>query len=426
MKTKKITLIAALCIAKLGICQIYTPSGVVNGPSGSTTNVGIGTGSGVMPNAKLEILGTANQFRLSNTSTIFNDINTNASGYLTVMPSNTTSSRIGFNTTAPVVGLHVNMGTFRLTDPTLPLSTRAFQVSASYPGNGDIPAGTLVSSMSSATTPDGLSFIPSAQGVFGSKLGAYAYSPSGWKSVWETANVNSASPNLLLVSNGGNVGIGTGAAAPTSHLQMVNSALGSTAGNKVQWVNFSGNAGTGNNDQLKIFHNRYVAGSNWFSSEIKIQRTVDASDMNYISFRVNPTGGESINFGSGNTDFMSISNVGQVAIGALKLINPASHPNAKLTVGGEIDCMSLYVLKPTSWQDRVFENEYKLEKLNSIEKYILEFKHLPGIKSEKEILEKGYDVNEIDAVLLEKIENLYLYIIQQQKEIDELKNKMNK
>ena len=82
MKTKKITLITALCIAKLGICQIYTPSGIVNGPSGSTTNVGIGTGSSVIPNAKLEILNTANQFRLSNTSTIFNDFNTNALGYL--------------------------------------------------------------------------------------------------------------------------------------------------------------------------------------------------------------------------------------------------------------------------------------------------------------------------------------------------------
>lgn len=97
--------------------------------------------------------------------------------------------------------------------------------------------------------------------------------------------------------------------------------------------------------------------------------------------------------------------------------------NSLLTVSGEIDCKSLYVLKPTNWQDRVFKKGYKLPALKDIESYILENHHLPGVKSEKEIFENGYDVNEIDAVLLEKIENLYLYIIQQQKEIDELKKK---
>lgn len=103
-----------------------------------------------------------------------------------------------------------------------------------------------------------------------------------------------------------------------------------------------------------------------------------------------------------------------------------SRPNSLLTVSGEIDCKSLYVLKPTTWQDKVFMPEYKLQNLNEVEKYIKVNKHLPGVKSEKDILKNGYDVNEVDAVLLEKIENLYLYIIQQQKEINELKNKINK
>jgi hypothetical protein len=102
----------------------------------------------------------------------------------------------------------------------------------------------------------------------------------------------------------------------------------------------------------------------------------------------------------------------------------SSRPNSLLTVSGEIDCKSLYVLKPTNWQDKVFAPDYKLQKLSEVEKYIDANKHLPGIKSEKEILENGYDVNETDAVLLEKIENLYLYIIQQQKEIEELKKKV--
>jgi len=101
-----------------------------------------------------------------------------------------------------------------------------------------------------------------------------------------------------------------------------------------------------------------------------------------------------------------------------------SRASSLLQVSGEIDCKSLYVLKPATWQDRVFEKSYTLPALSEVENYISANKHLPGIKSEKEVLENGYDVNEIDAALLEKIENLYLYVIKQQKEIDALKNKL--
>lgn len=416
MKTKKIALISAVITAQLGFSQINTPGNIVNGNSGASTNVGIGTVSGVVPNAKLEVLSSTNQLRLSNTSTIFNDINTNASGYLTVMPSNATSSRIGINTTLPLTGFHINMGTLRLTDPAS--TTRAFQVTPSYPGNGDIPAGTLVMG-SSTIANEGLSFISSGSGTTGVKLGAYANSLNGWQSVWETANVSSGSPNLLLLKNSGNIGIGTGATAPTSHLQMVNPALGTTTGAKVQWVNFSGNAGTGNNDQLKIFHNRYVAGNNWFSSEIKIQRTVDASDMNYISFRVNPTGGESINFGSGNTDFMSISNVGQVAIGALKMTG--THSDAKLTVDGKIVSKEV-IVTITNWADYVFAKDYKLNNLQDVENYINNNKHLPNIPSAKDIETNGISLAEMSKLQMEKIEELTIYVIQLKKEIDGLKN----
>ncbi len=105
--------------------------------------------------------------------------------------------------------------------------------------------------------------------------------------------------------------------------------------------------------------------------------------------------------------------------------NVASRINtASLTVNGEIVCKALYVFKPVSWSDKVFKSNYKLQDLKEVEKYINKNNHLPGIKSEEEIMENGYDVNETDAMLLEKIENLYLYIIQQQKEIDELKSKI--
>lgn len=99
---------------------------------------------------------------------------------------------------------------------------------------------------------------------------------------------------------------------------------------------------------------------------------------------------------------------------------PIARATSSLTVDGEIACKSLYVLKPQSWADFVFKKK-DLETLENVEKYINKNNHLPGIPSEKEIMENGYDINEMDAKLLEKIETLYLHIIALEKEIKELK-----
>ena len=145
--------------------------------------------------------------------------------------------------------------------------------------------------------------------------------------------------------------------------------------------------------------------------------------VNMFTLNANTTGALVIKNNDLNKNIFQVQPNGATYIGTQRVL---SRPNSMLTVSGELDCSSLYVLKPVTWQDRVFEPNYKLESLISVENYFKANKHLPGIKSEKEILEKGYDVNEIDAVLLEKIENLYLYIIQQQKEIDALKMKLPK
>lgn len=114
---------------------------------------------------------------------------------------------------------------------------------------------------------------------------------------------------------------------------------------------------------------------------------------------------------------------GNVLIGSQHVVG--SHSDAILQVSGKLACMSLYVLKPTTWMDKVFNEEYKQLSLGEVEEYIKENKHLPNIKSEIEVLSSGYDINEMDAALLEKIENLYLYVIQQQKEIDKLKKEIS-
>jgi hypothetical protein len=112
---------------------------------------------------------------------------------------------------------------------------------------------------------------------------------------------------------------------------------------------------------------------------------------------------------------------GKTIIGSEKVIG--THSDALLQVAGKIASKSLYVLKPTTWADNVFKDKNKLMSLEEIEKFIHTNHHLPDIPSEKEILEKGYDVNEMNVLLLKKIEELYLIVIQQQKEIEKLKGK---
>ena len=74
------------------------------------------------------------------------------------------------------------------------------------------------------------------------------------------------------------------------------------------------------------------------------------------------------------------------------------------------------------WSDFVFASDYKIMSLYELEKYIHSNKHLPNIPCEKQVVENGLDVSDMLALHMQKIEELTLYIIALQKEIDKLKN----
>lgn len=81
---------------------------------------------------------------------------------------------------------------------------------------------------------------------------------------------------------------------------------------------------------------------------------------------------------------------------------------------------SCYV-NTNSWADEVFETTYNLKSLLDVEKYYQENKHLSEIPSEKEVKENGVNTTEMIKLLLKKVEELTMYAVQQQKEIDALK-----
>ncbi|MDO5665850.1 MAG: hypothetical protein Q4G63_11430 [Bacteroidia bacterium] len=75
----------------------------------------------------------------------------------------------------------------------------------------------------------------------------------------------------------------------------------------------------------------------------------------------------------------------------------------------------------TGWADFVFDKDYKLPSLAEVEKHIQEKGHLQGIPTETEVKENGVNLGEMNVKLLQKVEELTLYLISQEKDINMLK-----
>lgn len=216
---------------------------------------------------------------------------------------------------------------------------------------------------------------------------------------------------LIVISHGinaqnkiestGNIGIGT--LTPTKLLDVQNAFSG--AGEVYIWIKKSID-GTNNNREagLLIGTNAGDYGNNF--------KIVAKSPNAYF-------GSPTLNFdfikpaGQGTINLLTIKDTGNVGIGTS---NPGTW---KLAVNGQIRAKEIKV--ETGWSDFVFYDDYKLPTLKQVENHIKEEGHLKDIPSAKEVQKNGIFLGEMDSKLLQKIEELTLYTIQQQKEIDALK-----
>lgn len=98
------------------------------------------------------------------------------------------------------------------------------------------------------------------------------------------------------------------------------------------------------------------------------------------------------------------------------------YPQNKLDVAGTIRATEVRV--ETGWADFVFDKDYKLPTLREVENHINQYKHLPDIPSEKEVKENGISLGEMQAKLLQKIEELTLYVIAQDKKLETQSDKL--
>ncbi len=130
---------------------------------------------------------------------------------------------------------------------------------------------------------------------------------------------------------------------------------------------------------------------------------------------------------SGNSNFAGNVNVtgnGRVD-GMLVVGNPPSVPivpvQHELYVYGSMIAEEVVVKLHASWPDYVMADNYDLKPLSEVEAYIQQEKHLPGVPSAAEIAENGVSLGEMQKTQMEKIEELFLHIIEMEKQVNSLK-----
>lgn len=206
-------------------------------------------------------------------------------------------------------------------------------------------------------------------------------------------------PALNLLTNG-DVGIGT--TEPTVKLE-IESSGSDYNGSPTLLIKDITNRGTmflesvADNPTDFIFKN-----NDRFSWTISTR----ASSENY-ALRFFP----SVNGTSFQTPVLTLLTNGSVGIGTT---NPG---NFKLAVEGTIGAREIKV-SLDSWSDFVFESDYRLKELEEVEEFINNNNRLPDIPSGNEVVKNGINLGEMDAKLLQKIEELTLYTIEQQKQLE--------
>lgn len=168
---------------------------------------------------------------------------------------------------------------------------------------------------------------------------------------------------------------------------------------------------TGNNRKTKlIFRNPQQAGNNKDLFTIESTLSSDSQSPNMLSFMSKQQGGSAwfnmpVRIGGNQHEEEKIT---------------SAH---KFYVAGGILAERVKVKTYANWPDYVFGEEYKLMPFNELREYIDLKHHLPGVPSADEVVEDGIELSEMNAKLLEKVEELTLYVLKLEERLKELEEK---
>ena len=157
----------------------------------------------------------------------------------------------------------------------------------------------------------------------------------------------------------------------------------------------------------------YVDGKGIGAPQLRL--TDDAHD--FIDFGMNASGAFVVE--SVDVPVLMIDANGNTRI----RLNAPQASGYTLSVGGKIASEEILVDLKTAWPDYVFKSDYKLNTLEEVKTFISSNGHLPGLPAASEVQNVGIELGEMNRVLVEKIEELTLYIIQQEERIKALETK---
>lgn len=242
-----------------------------------------------------------------------------------------------------------------------------------------------------------------------------------------SASIESSSPGLSFYKNGVFAGSIDGV-SPDLEINALRTTSGNSTGNLLLQVPltggvnlFPGNVGIGVSDpvfKLDISNRIRLRsqGTDGVTAGIWFNNYTNTAGTGFIG-EVGPGAPNHLgiygNSGSG-WSFVMNTVTGNVGIG---IFNPAQ----KLAVNGTIRSKEV-IVEAAPWPDYVFDKKYQLRTLEELEKFIQLNKHLPDMPPAGEVEEKGLTLGDMQRRMVEKIEELTLYVIELKKEIEKKKN----
>lgn len=356
-------------------------------------------------------------------------ISTKLGSYLTEKMRITSNGNVGIGTTTPSANFHIATPTGSASQVISGYGTNGSFLNFTNGGaNTDLYIGT---NNSTATLAGGVG------GIYGSFISSYSSRPIGF-------GINGSEYGRLTPSGrwlfGTTIDDGSSIGQFNGNVHVSNSIMIGSIKRVFIRQSVGGDAEIGSADggDTYLFNRGIVAQSfNWLgAATFRNNVTVTGgyiygqSTNSYVRID-NPIGAQLAYVGGGTfiadvngayigtgailTNRLQVTTGGNVGIGI-------NNPTEKLSVNGNVRAKKV-IVSQTGWPDYVFDSSYSLRTLSEVEKFISSNKHLPDMPSAKEVEEKGISIGDNQTLLLKKIEELTLYVIDLQKQINLLNTK---